>query len=159
MVPSGSLAVALNRITAGAVYEALFTGFRRVIAGGSFFTTPFTSTVRALEVVVRPLLSVALAVSEYVPAGTFLQVKLKGDDDLLFSKVPPLKNSTLLMGPSASDAVALIVIVAGSLYVELLFGDVIATTGGVPVLVITDTNATFEVDTRPLLSVALAEIE
>ena len=44
--------------------------------GGETVGAAFTLTVIALEVVVAPALSVATAVSEYVPEGTLLQVTL-----------------------------------------------------------------------------------
>jgi hypothetical protein len=49
-----------------------------------------TTTETAVEVVTAPPLSVALAVSEYVPAATFVQLKLYGLVASVPSKVVPL---------------------------------------------------------------------
>ena len=55
-----------------------------------------------------PLLSVATAVKLYFPAGTLFQAKVQGLDVFSPSLVSPLKNSTLEMVPSVSDAFAMI---------------------------------------------------
>lgn len=68
----------------------------------------------------------------------------------------PLKNSTFEILPSASDAVALIVIVDPALKDELLAGAVILTMGGV--FAVTEIATEDDVVAAPVLSVALAEI-
>src|SRR5262245_22815696 len=86
MWPSGSDALATIEILAGAVYVAPLVGEVSVIVGallvgccGACGAAAFTVTVIGAERVVAPPLSVATAVSEYVPAGTFAQLVLKGD--------------------------------------------------------------------------------
>src|SRR5207237_8351659 len=78
---------------------------------------PVTVTVTPLDVVRNPPLSVATAVSVYVPAGTLLHVAEYGADVSTPIDVLPLKNSTCAIEPSESDAFALREIVAGAEYV------------------------------------------
>ena len=80
-------------------------------------------------VVTPPRLSVARAVSVYVPAATPLQVKLYGAVVSSPSFVVPLKNSTLVTVPSASEAVAARFTVAGAVKVAPLLGCVSVTVG------------------------------
>ena len=70
----------------------------------------------------NPRLSVARAVSVYVPAATLLQAKLYGAVVSSPSFVAPSKNSTLVTVPSASEAVAARFTVAGSVKVAPLLG-------------------------------------
>ena len=79
--------------------------------------------------VTPPKLSVARAVSVYVPAATPLQVKLYGAVVSSPSFVVPLKNSTLVTVPSASEAVAARFTVAGAVKVAPLLGCVSVTVG------------------------------
>ena len=81
-----------------------------------------TVIVIRCDVVVAPLLSVALAVIVYVPAATLFQTKLCGAERSSPSFVVPLKNSTLLTEPSASAALALMVIAFPATNVALLAG-------------------------------------
>jgi len=68
----------------------------------------------AAEVVTPPALSVALAVSEYDPAPTLLQVAVYGEFADVPISVAPAKKSTLLIDPSESLALAVIAMVAGA---------------------------------------------
>ena len=110
----------------------------------------------ALEVVTAPALSVALAVSVKFPAATLFHVKLYGDVVSVPNSVLPLNNSTLLMVPSLSVAVASMAIFAGAVKVAPLAGLVMLTVGdrladGLTVMLIG-----LEVVAAPELSVALA---
>ncbi len=64
-----------------------------------------------------------------MPSATEFQVKLKGVVKSSPSLVLPLKNSTLLTVPSASEALAVSVIVAGAVKLLPLVGDVRFTAG------------------------------
>ena len=83
----------------------------------------------ALEVVTAPALSVALAVSVKFPAATLFQVKLYGDVVSVPNSVLPLNNSTLLIVPSLSLAVELMLIFAGARNVAPLAGLVMLAVG------------------------------
>jgi hypothetical protein len=108
------------------------------------------------EVVAAPVLSVAFAVIECVPAGAFVHVKVKGAVVDVPNNVAPLKKSTLLTDPSASNAFAIIVIFAGVVKVLLSAGMVILTVGATFATVILMAD---EVVSAPLLSVAFAVSE
>ena len=88
-----------------------------------------TVTTTALEVVAAPLLSVAFAVSENAPAPGFIHAKVYGGLRLSPSFVVPLKNSTLLTLPSASEAFATRVMVAGAWNRDATTGLVMPTHG------------------------------
>src|SRR5687768_14168314 len=90
---------------------------------------PVTVTDTADEVVVAPALSVARAVNEYVPADTFVCVNEYGAVLSVPINVPPLKKSTLLIVPSLSEALALMVMDAGSVKVVPWVGEVMLTKG------------------------------
>ena len=81
-----------------------------------------------------------------------VQLKLNGAEVSVLSRVVPWKNSTLLMVPSASLAVALIVMLAGAVNTVLFDGLVMLTVGRVFEI----TVIALEVVTALLLSVALA---
>ncbi len=85
--------------------------------------------VIGVEVVVAPLLSVAIAVMLYVPAETFVQSYAYGEVISVLSVVEPFLNCTLCMVPSGSDAFALSVIDAGAVNVALFVGEVSETVG------------------------------
>jgi hypothetical protein len=74
-----------------------------------------------------------------------------------FSKVVPWKNSTLLIDPSESFAVALMVMLAGAVNTVLFTGFVMLTVGAA--LLLTLTAIAVEVVAPLLLSVALAVSE
>jgi hypothetical protein len=63
-----------------------------------------TTTETAADVVESPRLSVATAVSEYVPATTPVHVKVKGWSSNFPICAPFAKNATLETDPSASAA-------------------------------------------------------
>jgi hypothetical protein len=69
--PPVSLALALSAIVAGAVKVAPDDGEVSDTEGGWFDDEDVPFTVRALDVVVAPALSVATAVNEEEPAATF----------------------------------------------------------------------------------------
>ena len=89
-----------------------------------------------------------------MPAGTLVQLKLYGAEVSVLSRVVPWKNSTLLIVPSESLAVALMVMLAGAVNTVLFVGLVMLTVGAAFVLTLTVTIV--EVVTALLLSVALA---
>ena len=102
-------------------------------------------------------MSVALAVSECVPEGAFAHAKLYGFVVSSPSLVVPLKNSTFVIDPFVSEAVAVIVTVAPLLNVALLAGAVILTAGGL-LEVLTTIDIDDDVAMAFLSSVALAVI-
>ena len=73
-----------------------------------------TTTETAADVVESPRLSVATAVSEYVPATTPVHVKVNGLVVELPICAPFARNATLATDPSVSAAVAAMEIDAGS---------------------------------------------
>ncbi len=87
-----------------------------------------------------------------MPEDTLVQLKLNGAEVSVLSRVVPWKNSTLLIVPSESLAVALIVKLAGAFETVLLAGLVMLTVGAVFTMTVT----TFEVVMALRLSVALA---
>jgi hypothetical protein len=109
----------------------------------------------AADVVTAPALSVAFAVSEYVPAATPLQEYEYGLTKSSPSFVDPLKNSTLLTDPSESLAEALIVTEAGAVKLAPFEGEVMLTVGAL-LLLFTVTVTVDDVVLALLLSVACA---
>src|SRR5205085_2184644 len=97
---------------------------------GDAGVAPFTVIVTAVDVVAAVALSVAFAVSVYVPAGTLLHVKPYGAVVSLPITVTPERKSTWATVPSESDAVAASAIVAGAVNVAPFAGLVSATAGG-----------------------------
>src|SRR5207237_1010893 len=96
---------------------APLTGPTIAIAGCAFRTTRTGS-----DVAVEPRLSVAFAVSALVPAGAFVQTKLKGaTDDSPSLFVPLAKNSTFTTEPSGSVAVTAIGTLVGVMAKMSLF--------------------------------------
>jgi len=87
--------------------------------------------VTALLVETAPPLSVARAVSVWLPAETFRHVKEKGALVSWPSTVVPSRNSTLVTVPSASLAVAWIVMVGFQVKIPPSTGYVMLTLGGV----------------------------
>jgi hypothetical protein len=116
----------------------------------------FTVTVAGDDVVASPMLSVAFAVIEYVPGGTADQLNVNGGLVTVWINVDPLKNSTLLIVPSGSEAVAASAIVAGAEKTAPLPGAVKETAGGWFAGPVTVTVTGAEVVTAPSLSVATA---
>src|SRR5512132_395666 len=127
-LPSGSLAVAVIVIVGFQANIAPSAGYVMFAVGGVLLA--LTVIVDAALVVVAPRLSVARAVSVYVPAATLPQVKLYGAVVSSPSFAAPLKNSTFVTEPSASDAVAARFTVAGAVQVAPFVGCVSVTTGG-----------------------------
>ena len=93
-LPSGSLAVAVTVIVGFQAKIAPSAG-EVMFAVGAVFEA-LTVIVDGALVVVAPRLSVARAVSVYVPAATPLQVKLYGAVVSSPSFAEPLKNSTFV---------------------------------------------------------------
>ena len=91
-----------------------------------------TVMATAEDVVCIPLLSVARAVTLYVPAGTPVQLKLHPFAPFVSwpSRFPFWKNSTVLTVPLLSLAFAEIATLAGALKDAPAVGLVIATDGG-----------------------------
>src|SRR6266567_3813988 len=146
-VPSESAAVAVMVMLAGALNTALFAGAVMLTVG-----TASTRIVTAAEVVLKPRLSVARAVSACVPAARLARVTLKGAAVAVPASVEPSKKSTLATVPSASEALAVIVTFAGGRKTALLAGAVRLTAGAVSTVTLT----AVEVVAMPLLSVAVA---
>ena len=88
-------------------------------------------------------------------AATLVQLKLNGGVVSVFSRVLPWKNSTLLMVPSESLALASMVMLAGAVNTALFAGFAILTVGAAFEM----TVIALEVVTRLPLSVALAVSE
>jgi hypothetical protein len=113
-----------------------------------------TVIVEGLDVAEAPALSVATAVSEYVPAGTPLHVTAYGALIAVPMSVVPAKNSTFAIAPSASAASAVSVIDAGAAAVAPEAGDVSVTVGGalagVDAAAVTDTLSKAAVASVPL---------
>ncbi len=85
--------------------------------------------VAGLLVVVAPALSVARAVSLYVPAAPTFHWPVYGAVVSSLSFVAPLKNSTRVTLPSASAAVAASATLAGDVKLAPFDGDVSDTVG------------------------------
>jgi len=154
-VPSLSLADAVIVIFAGAVKLAPLAGLVMLTVGGEL-GGPLTVIVTAADVVAAPALSVALAVSVYVPAARFAMLTLYGAVVSVPTRLLPLKKSTFATVPSLSAAVAFTVTLAGAVKVAPLAGLVMLTVGGTfggPLTVIV---TAVEVVIAPPLSVALA---
>jgi hypothetical protein len=115
-----------------------------------------TEIVIGDEVVTPLSLSVALTVIVCDPPAAFDHAKLYGAVRSSPSFVVPLKNSTFLIDPSASVAVAEMVICVPLLTLELLAGVVMETAGSV--LDVTSIVIADDVVTAFSLSVALAVI-
>ena len=148
-------AVAVRVMGVPAENEALLLGLVRLQSEDT--VTGLTTTLTIAEVVEAPRLSVAFAVSECVPAGTLVHGKLYGAIASSPSLDVPLKNSTLLIAPPTSAALALIVTVVPALTVALFAGAVMFTVGGLfPVL--TTIRMALDVVTAFLSSVAFAVI-
>src|SRR6266705_6621479 len=81
------------------------------------------------DVVIADRLSVALAVKVYAPAPTLLHVTLYGGTLVVPTTEPFCRNSTRLIVPSESPAVAVIAIFAGAVNAAPEIGDVSATVG------------------------------
>jgi len=157
-VPSESAAFAESVMDAGAVYVALFDGAVNETVGATFAggVTVVTETVTGADVVTAPALSVAFAVSVYVPAATFVHENVYGAEASEDTNVEPLKNSTLATVPSESAAFAESVMDAGAVYVALFDGAVNETVGATfvgGVTVVTETVTGADVVTAPVLSV------
>ena len=153
VAPVAGVAVALMVMLAGAANVALFAGAVMLTVGG----VGVTVTDIAVEVAATLRLSVAFAVSEYVPAATPVHVNVSGAVVFVPRSVAPLKKSTLLMvAPVSAVALAVIDIDAGATKVALFAGDVMLTTGGG---VVTVTATAVDVLVPPELSVALAVSE
>jgi hypothetical protein len=101
-VPFTSLADAVSVTVAGMVNVAPFAGLVSDTEGGGFDTTMFT----AVDVFVAPLLSVARAVSEYEPAATLDHVIAYGLVVSVPRRAPFAENSTFVIEPPGSLAVA-----------------------------------------------------
>jgi hypothetical protein len=130
MLPSLSLAAALIAIVAGAMNVAPLAGEVIATVGGRL-AAAVTVTATAVDTFVVPRLSVAFAVSEYEPAGTFVHCAAYGADVAVPTSVePPRKNSTFATVPSGSDAEAARGIVAPAANVAPLAGEVSVTLGG-----------------------------
>ena len=99
------------------------------ITGG---VVSLTVMATAEDVVCIPLLSVARAVTLYVPAGALVQLKLHPSAPFVSwpRRFPFWKNSTVLTVPSLSLALAEIAMLAGALKDAPAVGLVIATDGG-----------------------------
>ena len=118
-----------------------------------------TVTVRGADTLDAPPLSVARAVSAYVPAGTLLHVNAYGDVVSVPTSAPPAKNSTFVTEPLVSVAVAARLIVAGAAYVAPDAGAESATVGGGLVLVsviVIGVEVAVELVAGAVLSVAFA---
>jgi hypothetical protein len=111
----------------------------------------------AAEVVVAPSSSRATAVMEYAPAATFVHEIENGLDVSDPIDWPLAKKFTAATVPSVSDALALIVIVAGAVNVAPLVGLVMATIGDALLALLTVTVAVAELPVAPVSSVATAE--
>ena len=129
-LPPGSLAVAVIVIVGFQAKIAPSAGEVMLAVGAAF--AALTVIVDGALVVLAPRSSVARAVTVYVPAATPPQVKLYGAVVSSPSFAAPLKNSTLATVPSASDAVAARLTVAGAAKVAPLAGCVSVTVGGEP---------------------------
>ena len=136
---------------AGAVNETV---------GATFVAGAFTLIVTVAEVVTAPELSVAFAVRVYVPVAIPVHVNVYGAAVLVEPayNAEPLKNSTFVMVPSESAALAVSVTEAGAVYVTLFAGAVKETVGATFVCVgtFTLTETAEEVVAAPALSVAFA---
>ncbi len=116
-----------------------------------------TVTTAAADVVLAPTLSVATAVTEYVPAATLAHVAAKGAEVIAPIRAVPAKNSTRATAPPLSLAEATNGMVAGAANVAPPTGEVSATVGGVfaVVEIVADVVA---VDVAPALSVIVSVI-
>ena len=108
--------------------------FTRAFVNGAVISTTggllvLTEIATAVDVEILLSLSVALAVRLWLPTAALPQIKLYGLVRSSPNFVVPLKNSTFVIVPLASVAVAVIVIGAPMVNCELLAGPVIATTG------------------------------
>src|SRR5918993_2480673 len=92
---------------------------------------PVTEMVTAVDVVVAFSLSVTFTVNVCVPTLALLKAKLYGLEISSPNLVAPSKNSTRVIEPLASDAVAVTVIAEPCAKDELLAGAVILPTGNV----------------------------
>jgi hypothetical protein len=108
----------------------------------------------ALEVPVSPRLSVAFAVRLYDPAATLLHVKEYGVVVSSPSFVVPWKNSTFATDP-LSEALAVIVMLAGAANDALFAGAVMLAVGGV-LAAVTVMLTALDAPVPPALSVATA---
>lgn len=155
-LPLASVALAVNVIAEFVLKLALLAGAVRDTVGGVFGAVTVILTVA--DVTLRLRLSVALAEIAYVPAATEFHTKLYG---LLVSSpsfVVPLKNSTLETVPSASLAVAVIVMFDPLIKFALFAGPVRLTVGE-PLGACTEIDIEDELAIAPSLSVTLAEME
>src|SRR6266571_4153594 len=162
MVPTASVAVALKLMVAGAAKTAFAAGTvmfagapSTALLGGAVMLTPGGASTRMLtaaEVVLKPRLSVARAVSACVPAARLERVTLKGAAIAVPTSAAPSKKSTFATVPSVSDALALTVTLAGAMKSALLAGAVMLTVGGVSTVIVTGA----EVVAIAFLSVAFA---
>src|SRR5690606_27047853 len=126
MAPSLSLALACIVTFAPCVKLALLAGLVMLIDGALFGCS--TVIVTAVEVADVDLLSVARAVSGYVPGFTLLHVKEEGLERSSPSLVVPLETASLVMAPSGALGVAVSVMFP-ALRAALLAGLVSFTVG------------------------------
>src|SRR5713226_2556362 len=125
MVPSASLAVAVTVIVAGAAKTTLFAGPVIVTVGGVS-----TIILTAVEVVLAPWVSVALAVNVCVPVARLTRATLYGKTVTVPTSVAPSKKSTFATASSTSTALAVTETLAGGVKLALLAGEVMLTMGG-----------------------------
>ncbi len=92
-------------------------------------TDAFTVIVTPADIVAAPLLSVAFAVRMYVPVTTLDHTHRYGAAIATPRFVGPLKNSTLAIVPSMSEAVASIAMLVGVVNAAPFVGLIIATLG------------------------------
>lgn len=112
------------------VNVAPFAGLVNNAEGGEF-DAPATTILTAVEVFVAPPLSVARAVSEYEPVATLDHVIAYGLVVSVPRRVPFEKNSTFLIEPPESVAVAARLMLAPAVNVAPFAGLVRDTCGAV----------------------------
>jgi hypothetical protein len=113
--PSTSEAFALNIIVPGVEYVLLFKGEVKLTVGAILGLLTAITIISVSEV--SPVLSVAFAVIKYDPAFTSFHWMLYGAVAVAPILLPFAKNSTWLIVPSASEAIAVKMIFEGAIKV------------------------------------------
>src|ERR1051325_9557455 len=108
LLPSGSATVT-SSVGAFGTSVALFVGETTAVTEGDKFGGRMR-TFTTLDVAVSPEKSVATAVRALGPIGGLVQIRLNGTAKTDPMLVVPVKNSTLVTAPSASNALAMRVI-------------------------------------------------
>jgi hypothetical protein len=102
IVPFESLAVAASGTAAPEAKLWFAVGLVRLTVGAGLLPPP-TVNVTAVEVVLAPPLSVAVAVAECVPVARPVALKLYGEDVSVLTTFPSTRNTTLAPAWSASS--------------------------------------------------------